>query len=189
MKEQMTDILQDLAKKIHMTEVPENVSDYVRLRMNMRERIHMEAKDTAWMHGCWVMEYAKTEKEAHEIDQLGWFLLYDTLSNKMQLPMSFLMCLSFSLSPDRMEKRMACEFDEDIFDFSPASIVSMAFDGARIGLWEMDDVKKFSLENYPNIPIFQKEEWDKQVKEMMGGMETDLEDMEIPKGGDDVYEL
>ena len=58
-----------------------------------------------------------------------------------------------------------------------------------MGLWEMDDAKKFSIENYPEIPIFEEAQWKEAIIHSMGGMKTDMEDLEVPQGGLDVFLL
>ena len=56
------------------------------------------------------------------------------------------------------------------------------------GMWELEDAQEFAKANCPDIPFFSKEEWEKQMVEHMGKeIAEDMVDLEIPKGGDDVF--
>jgi hypothetical protein len=188
MKNKIGRVLKKLAEdKVNGIEVPKTVADYVSARMQVKERLLMEAQDTAHMHGAWVLEYEEMDGE-QSIDEIGWLLLYQELSKQIEgVPVSFFRALSFGLSSDKMVNTMKCKYAPEILDMNPSTGVAVAFDGAKMGLWEMDEVKKFCMQNYPSIPIFDEEEWKKSIMERMGGFATDMEDMEVPEGGNDVF--
>ena len=192
MKDKMKAVLEELAKSLNKSECPERVREYIRLRRGMQERVFIEAKDTAHMHGAWVGDYHIVNAE-DIMDELGWYVLYAELSKRETKPLSFMRALSYSLSNDKMEKRMKCEFDESILAERGTCFVSVAFDGAKMGLWEMEEARKACMENHPNIPVFDEKGWKEWVKENMGAndfpelLEDDLETLEVPKGGEDVF--
>jgi len=190
MKSKVSDTLEEIATtKVNGMEIPQCVDDYMRIRMRAKERVLVEARDTAHMHGAWVFDHAALENTCESMDELGWIILYEEIAKIHKgIPLSFLRALSFSVSPDKMQKKIRCKFDPDVFDAS-ANMVAILFDGAKLGLWEMDDAKKFSIENYPEIPLFSEDEWKESIINNMGGMETDMEDLEVPQGGLDVFVL
>lgn len=188
MKDKIENVLSKIAKeKINGMEIPDTIRNYITLRRRAMERMMIEAQDTAHMHGAWVFDYATTDVDI--LDELGWILLYEEISKMNEgLPLSFIRGLSFTILPDKMEKTLKCDFNPMLFD-APGNMVAVLFDGAKLGLWEMDDAKNYSAENYPQVPLFDKEEWKDAIIQKMGGMETDMEDIEIPKGGLDVFLL
>lgn len=191
MKDKMKAVLEELAKSLHKSECPEKVRDYIRLRRGMQERLFVEAKDTAHMHGAWVGDYHILNAE-EVMDGIGWYVLYEELSKRESKPMSFIRALSYSLSNDKMVKRMGCEFDEEIIE-QGTCFVSVAFDGAKLGLWDMDEAREACMKNHPSIPVFDEQGWKEWVMQNMGVedfpelLEDDLDSIEVPKGGEDVY--
>lgn len=190
MKSKVSNTLEEIAiTKVNGMKIPKSVDDYIRFRTRAKERVMVEAQDTAHMHGAWVFDYAALEANCEAMDELGWIILYEEIAKIHQgIPLSFLRALSFSVSPDKMKKVIGCKFDPDVLDAGP-NMVAILFDGAKLGLWEMDDAKKFSIENYPEIPIFEESRWKESVMQTWGGMETDMEDLEVPQGGLDVFLL
>ena len=188
MKDKITDSLTDVAKDIHGTDMPDNVYSYLRTRVRMQERVFIEAQDTAYMHGCWVIDHKESESWL-QLDEVGWMLLYDTLSKEKNLPLSFFKGVSFKLSSDKMKRKMGCAFDTGIYEWGAPVMVSVAFDGIKLGLWEMDEVKDWVTKTYPDVPIFKEEDWNASVKKYMGEGLEDMVDMDIPQGGDDVFIL
>jgi hypothetical protein len=190
MKSKVSVTLEEIATtKVNGMNIPQTMSDYIRIRMRAKERVLIEAQDTAHMHGAWVFDHATLENTCDVIDELGWIILYEEIAKVHKgIPLSFLRALSFSISPDKMEKQIKCEFDPVVLD-AAANMVAILFDGAKLGLWEMDDAKKFSIENYPEIPIFEEAQWKEAIIHSMGGMKTDMEDLEVPQGGLDVFLL
>ena len=190
MKNKISNVLEEIANnKVNGMKIPECVNDYMLLRKRARERVMVEAQDTAHMHVAWVFDHAHIENNIETIDELGWVILYEEIAKIHEgIPLSFLRALSFSISPDKMQNKMKCKFDPDVLDAGP-NMVAILFDGAKIGLWEMDEAKKFSKENFPEIPVFDEKEWKNAIIHQMGGMETDMEDLEVPTGGLDVFLL
>lgn len=188
MMDKIEDTLSAVAEGIHGSEVPDNVYSYLRTRIRMQERVFIEAQDTAYMHGCWVIDHKESESWL-QLDEVGWMLLYDTLSKEKKLPLSFFKGVSFHLSSDKMKKKMGCKFDSGIFNWGAPVVVSVAFDGVKMGLWEMDEVKDWVTKTYPDVPIFKEEEWNESVKKHIGEGLEDMVDMDIPQGGDDVFIL
>lgn len=190
MKSKVSDTLEEIATtKVNGMKIPECVNDYMRIRMRAKERVLIEAQDTAHMHGAWVFDHAMLENACESMDELGWIILYEEITKIHKgIPLSFLRALSFSVSPDKMQKEIKCKFDPEVLN-AGANMVAILFDGAKLGLWEMDDAKKFSIENYPDIPIFEEEQWKEAIINNMGGMKTDMEDLEVPQGGLDVFLL
>lgn len=186
-KQNIFDVLHGIAEKVNDTEIPNDVQDYMRIRKSVAERIHVEAQDTAHMHGMYVMD-AMMISQTDIIDDVGWELLYNRVSRREEIPLSFARALSYGLSADPMKTGMTCEVEEHTIENNQRILMGVVFDCVTKGMWELEDAQEFAKANCPDIPFFSKEEWENQMVEHMGEeVAEDMADLEIPKGGDDVF--
>jgi hypothetical protein len=186
-KQNIFDVLQGIAEKVNGTEIPDEVKEYIRLRKSVLERIHVEAQDTAYMHGMYIID-AMVFSKNDLVDDMGWELLYNKVSLSHDVPLSFARALSYGLTSDPMQTKMTCEVDVDAIKDSQRILTGIVFDCVNKGMWELEDAKAFAKEHCPDIPVFDKQEWSEVMTSQMGPeFLDDIEGMEPPKGGEDVF--
>ena len=181
------DILHGVTEKVDQTQTPDDVLQYIRLRRRVKERLMTEAEDTAHLHAMYVLD-ATMIGQVDTVDEFGWELLYNSISKREEIPLSFARGLTYGLTEDFMNKTLSCEVDENAVQDNQRILMGIVFDGVKKGFWELEDAKEFADSRCPDIPYFDKEEWLKTLEQTMGKEAfEDMADTEIPKGGDDVY--
>ena len=187
--QQIQELLEEVAEKINDTRTPQDVLDYMRLRMRVKERLQVEAHDTAHLHAMYVLD-SLTAEDVDIVDAFGWELLYNCVSKREKIPLSFARGLTYGLTSDLMVEHIKCTVKMDIVKQSQRILMGIIFDGVKMGLWELKDAQAYADLACPDIPYFVREDWNQQIKQHMGGhVIEDMLDVEIPKGGEDVFLL
>lgn len=185
----LIDIVEGIVEKVDNTPIPQEVQDYIRMRKKVKERLEIEAQDTAHLHAMYVMD-AINIQDVDVMDDFGWELLYISICKRENIPLSFVRALSYQISSDFSDNTLHVKIDKEALTTNQRIMMGVVFDGVRKALWELDDAKLFADDMCPNIPYFDKAEWENQLKKHMGGhVLEDMIDVKIPKGGEDVFLL
>tara|TARA_R110002020_G_scaffold216353_5_gene423969 strand:- start:3038 stop:3631 length:594 start_codon:yes stop_codon:yes gene_type:complete len=183
------DILYGVADKVNETAIPEEAFSYIRMRMKAKEIVLLEAQDTAHLHAMYVLDASMIES-VETIDDIGWELLYNGVSKREEIPLSFARGLSYKLSTDLLNNKIECKVDEGEIQNNQRILIGIVFDGVKKGFWELEDAKTFADKKCPDIPYFDKEQWIQSLSTHFGGhVMEDMADAVIPTGGDDVFIL
>lgn len=180
--------LESVAKQIHGMPIPERTWNYILSRMDTLDMLQSLTQDSMAQHAAWLHLHV-TLGQYPPLDGIGWQMLIQDIYSETGIHPSKLSGLDISVNTDRMNPKVSVRGTADTASGEGLSAegVLVIMQMANEGLIEMDEAIK--LAETSDVPIYNHEKQIEFMAQQMGIDPSELDGMEPPHSGEDVFIL